>query len=125
MWELAERADLRKKVKALARALEPNEEEAKRHIKQAERLTRIRNRLVHYKEAPTPVDSALLNKYHPSSNRKDNPERPQGSMGAMVEYLMSESPNPDIVHAVLSMPLEERRREIIDLGEWLAALKTA
>ncbi|HET6764832.1 MAG TPA: hypothetical protein VFH27_14200 [Longimicrobiaceae bacterium] len=113
LWTLAERAELVKKVAALAQEFESDAEQAKRHVKQVERLVRIRNRLVHYKEPPTPVDESFLAMRAPEV----------ATYADLLAYMSDVLPDPDIVSAVRSMPLEERKSEACEVVEWLESLK--
>lgn len=113
MWKLAERAEIDKKVEALGQMFEDDEARMVLHLKELKRLVRIRNRLVHYKEMPTEADASLLLEEIQEGQK----------FGKVMEDMTRRSTNPDIVHAVLSMPLDDRRGEINSLCDWLASLK--
>ena len=121
-WEFVERADLKKKVGALADMTECDKATSDTHLRNLGKLVVLRNRLVHYKEDPTPVDSSFLEKT-PSEIMGLKEEPPGGfTYGQLSDKVHSDLPDPHIVSAVLSMPLEERRGEIIGIGEWINSL---
>ena len=81
------------KVAALAAEYEHDEDVAKKHIAQAERLARIRNRLMHYKEPAMGVDASVLQKDATGLR----------TTGDVLKAINDSLPDPDIVHAVRSL----------------------
>jgi len=113
LWRLGDRADIIQKLSALASLFEPDQSRADTHIKSTGRLFKIRNRLVHYKEASTESDPELL---------QARPMPSEKTFVDLLHELMNASPDPDIVHAVRSMPLNQRRQEAVAVGDWLTTL---
>lgn len=125
MWELVERAELEKKVEVLAQLGEEDEKIAEIHLKQLMRLIRLRNRLVHYKETEKVYEAPFF--YEPSYKIMGyETEPPTGTFttGDVLKKINDDAPNPDIVGAILSQSLDERRDEINDLAEWIGMLRT-
>ena len=124
MWELVERAELEKKVEVLAQLGEKDEKIAELHLKQLMRLIRLRNRLVHYKETGKIYDAPFF--YEPSYKVMgyDEPPVEPVTLGEVLKKVTDDTPNPDIVGAVLSQSLDERRNEINDLAKWIKLLRT-
>ena len=125
MWELAERAELDKKIEALAEMFEDDEAITKQHLRNLKKLIRIRNKLVHFKDSPTPVNASFLLK--PSYEIMGLNEYPERGLtfGDVLNKVDANLPNPEIVHSVLSMSLDARRIEILEICEWLASLRAA
>lgn len=124
MWDIVERADLEKKLQVLALAYEGDEVVADAHQKQLKRLTRVRNRLVHYKEEEKMFEDGFMDK--PSHIIMGySTEQPIGkfTFGDLLERVNDNAPAPDIIGAVLSQSLDERRNEINDLANWVESLR--
>ena len=124
MWKLAERSELSGKVDALSQLFEKDKAVADLHSKQLQRLIRLRNRLVHFKDPIKPGDGSVLNKpIHKIMGHET--EQPAGTftLGQVNEKVNEGLPNPDIIDAVLDQSLDQRRDEINNLAEWIISLK--
>lgn len=108
IWAVAERADLDKKVTVLLTITGCSEQEISECLNKIKKISRIRNRIVHYKEAPAMID--------PSWGER-TPKQ-----GMTVMDMLNSLPDPKIIHEVLSQSLEERKKEIIGMADWMISL---
>ena len=124
LWALAEKAELENKLKVMAQRRKVPAAELEENLKKLRRIAKIRNRLVHYKERFTRVDASPL--FKPLSKTFGELTREKLASitrGDVYRELEKDLADPDIVHAVKSVPLMERKMEIISLGEWVLTLR--
>lgn len=105
VWSLSERAEIAGKIAFLASVYQVDKATQARIERMVDKLRRMRNRLVHYKDEPTVVEPWHLNR--------------QVLEG---QSLMEAMPDPKIVSAVLSISVEKRRNEILEIGVWIETL---
>lgn len=108
IWLFSERAEIASKIEFLASVHQVDKPTLKRIKQTICKLGRMRNRLVHYKDEPTVVDSKRLDRVV--------------TVGASLREILEALPDPEIVNAVLSFGVEERRNEIREVGVWLETL---
>lgn len=123
LWALAERAELENKLKVMAQRRRAPAAEIEENLKTLRRIAKLRNRLVHYKERFTKVDARPLVEPLPKTLGELTNIGATITVGGIYRELESKLADPDIVHAVKSASLAERKTEIIALGEWVLTLR--
>ena len=104
-WLLSERTEIAGKITFLASVYRVDKTTHKRIQGMVDKLRVVRNRLVHYKDEPTILEPWRL-----------ATPMPEGQ--SFIEAM----PDPMIVSAVLSIGVEERRKEILSIGDWIETL---
>ncbi len=109
-WELIRQAKLRDKLNFIFEMYGITEEiRNKNGERKVLEMETLRNRLVHFKDVPTPVDLAPVVK--------------KIGQNAPGHVLFDNLPDTDIVKELLKCGIEERRKAFLQFGEYLEKIK--
>lgn len=108
IWPFIETAKTEKKFEFVLETLMFDAEKRKRFARSLSAVFKIRNRLAHYNEPFKEVEP-----------RRVRPKEDTGLAKASAQIDAAEKVAPDIVDAVLSFSVKERRKRILEIGEWL------
>ena len=106
VWSLIEKVKTEQKFEFILEALMADAGKKARFARRASALFRLRNRLAHYKEPLKEVSPLQVRPKH-------DIERIRAQVDA------AKRSTPHIVDAVLSASVKERRKLILEIGDWL------
>ena len=109
LWSFIEKAKTVKKLEFILTALMPDQDMKKRFSNQVESLFKLRNKLAHFKEKPSEVNPRRITTKADVSET----EKVRAKIDATGKV------TPDIVNAVLSVSVQDRRKEILEIGQWI------
>lgn len=109
VWPLVEKAGIEKKLEFILETLMPDEERKKRFAKQVESIFKLRNRLAHYKESAKEIESWRI--------RAKADDSEEEKIHAKIDA--AKKVTPDIVDAILSTSIKDRRKIILEIGQWI------
>ena len=109
LWAFIEKAKTEKKLEFILTALMPDYEMKKRFSRQVESLFKLRNKLAHFKEKPNEVKPKRIT----AKANVSEIEKVRAKIDAAKKV------TPCIVNAVLSVSVQKRRKEILEIGSWI------